>query len=84
MITFCIHQLHEYLLNKSSSFLAISKKNRWSQGCVQKNISLEVTKGIYSGVRAEKAATHKYDVRTLDKVRSSIAVLDDNFLRECV
>jgi len=50
----------------------------------KKNISLEVTKGIYSGVRAEKAATHKYDVRTLDKVRSSIAVLDDNFLKECV
>jgi len=74
VIAFCIHQLHEYLLNKSSSFLAISKKNRWSQGCVQKNISLEVTKGIYSGVRAEKAATHEYDVRDLDRVRALRAV----------
>ena len=84
MIAICIHRLHEYLLNKSSSFLAISKKNRWSQGCVQKNISLEVTKGIYPDVRAEKAAKYEYDVRDLDRVRSSRAVLDDNVLRECV
>jgi hypothetical protein len=49
-----------------------------------KNISLEATKGIYSGVRAEKAAKHEYDVRDLDKVRASRAVWDDNVLREFV
>ena len=49
-----------------------------------KNISHEVTKGIYSNVRAEKAAQYEYDVRDLDRVRSSRAVLDDNVLRECV
>ena len=84
MIVFCIHQLHESLLDKSRSFLAISKKNKWSQGCVQKNISHEVTKGIYPDVRAEKAAKYEYDIRDLDRVRSSRAVLDDNVLRECV
>ena len=84
MIVFCIHQLHESLLDKSRSFLAISKKNRWSQGCVQKNVGHEVTKGIYSNVRAKKAAKYEYDVRDLDRVRSSRAVLDDNVLRKCV
>ena len=74
--------MHETLNDKSSSFLAISKQNRWSQGCVKKNISLEVTKGVYSGVRAEKAAEHEYDVRDLDRVRASRAVKDDNVLRE--
>jgi hypothetical protein len=49
-----------------------------------KNISLEVTKGIYSGVRVERAAKYEYDVRDLDRVRSSRAVLDNNVLRECV
>ena len=45
-----------------------------------KNISLEVTKGIYSNVRTEKAAKYEYDVRDLDRVRSSRAVLDDRDL----
>ena len=49
-----------------------------------KNISHEVTKEIYSGLRAEKAAKYEYDVRDLDRVRSSRAVLDNNVLRECV
>ena len=84
MIAFCIHQLHESLLEKSSSFLAISKKNRWRQGCVKKNVSHEVTKGLYSNVRAEKTAKYEHDVRDLDRVGSSRAVLDDNVLRECV
>ena len=84
MIAFCIHQLHESLLDKSRSFLAISKKNRWSQGCVQQNVSHEVTKGIYSNVRAEKASKYEYDVRDLDRVRASRAVKDDNVLRKCV
>ena len=81
MIALCIHQLHESLLDKSRSFLAIAKKNRWSQGCVQKNVSIEVTKGIYSNVRAEKAAKYEYDVRDLNRVRSSRALLDDKVLR---
>ena len=46
----------------------------------KKNISLEVTKGIYSNVRAEKAAKYEYDVRDLDRVRSSRALLDDRVL----
>ena len=49
-----------------------------------KNISLEVTKGIYPDVRAEKAAKYEYDVRDLDRVRASRAVKDDNVLRKCV
>ena len=49
-----------------------------------KNISLEVTKGIYPDVRAEKAAKYEYDVRDLDRVGSSRAVLDDKVLREFV
>ena len=49
-----------------------------------KNISHEVTKGIYSNVRAEKAAKYEYDVRDLDRVRASRAVKDDNVLRKCV
>jgi hypothetical protein len=49
-----------------------------------KNISHEVTKEIYSGLRAEKSAKYECDVRNLDRVRSSRAVLDDNVLRECV
>ena len=50
----------------------------------KKNISLEVTKGIYSGVRAEKAAKYEYDARDLGRVRTLRAVLGDNVLRECV
>ena len=49
-----------------------------------KNVSHELTKGIYPDVRAEKAAKYEYDVRELDRVRSSRAVLDNNVLRECV
>ena len=49
-----------------------------------KNIRHEVTEGIYSNVRAEKAAKYKYDVRDLDRVGSSRAVLDDKVLREFV
>ena len=46
-----------------------------------KNVSHEVTKGIYSNVRAEKAAKYEYDVRDLNRVRSPRAVLDDKVLR---
>ena len=49
-----------------------------------KNVSHELTKGIYPDVRAEMAAKYEYDVRELDRVRSSRAVLDNNVLRECV
>jgi len=49
-----------------------------------RNISHEVTKGIYSNVRAEKASTYEYDGRDLDRVRASRAVLGDDVLRECV
>ena len=49
-----------------------------------KNISLEVTKEIYPDLRVEKSAKYEYDVRELDRVRSSRAVLDNNVLRECV
>ena len=45
-----------------------------------KNVSHEVTKGIYSNVRAEKAAKYEYDVRDLNRVRSSRALLDDKVL----
>ena len=47
-----------------------------------KNVSHELTKGIYPGVKAEKAAKYEYDVRDLDRVRASRAVKDDNVLRE--
>jgi len=43
-----------------------------------------VTRGIYSNVRAKKAAKYECDVRNLDRVRSSRAVLGDDVLRECV
>ena len=66
--------MHETLIGKSSSFLTKAKQNRWIQGCVQKNISLKVTKGIYSGGRAKKAARHEYDVSDLDKARASRAM----------
>ena len=49
-----------------------------------KNISHEVTKEIYSGLRAEKAAKYEYDARDLGRVRTLRAVLGDNVLRECV
>ena len=49
-----------------------------------KNVSHELTKGIYPDVRAEKAAKYEYDVRDLDRVRASRAVLGDDVLRECV
>ena len=49
-----------------------------------RNISHEVTKGIYSNVRAEKADKHENDVRDLDRVGVSRAVQRDNVLRECV
>jgi len=39
-----------------------------------------LTKGICPDVKAEKAAKYEYDVRDLNRVRSSRALLDDKVL----